>query len=143
MPGTDLLDIKQDFIMFRNDDRSMFVRVEYSDGTVVDLTGGLARLLVKENLADLDGNAKIDKKIDTTLRADGHIDDPLPTGDGDPQMFFLINPGDTNLLDLLTDDKWYHYWVQIKQASGDYTTVLWGRFGLEVEGVLTTGWSVP
>jgi hypothetical protein len=140
--ASDLLEIYEDFIMFRGDDRSVPVNVRYSDGTAVDLTGGGARLLVKLNKTDADGAAKIDKKIDTTLRAAGHIDDPIPTLATDPQMFFLIDPGDTSVLLLPSDGTTYHYWVQILQASGDYTTVLWGKWILEREGV-TQGWTVP
>ena len=56
--AANLEDIYQDFIMFQGDDRSVFVRVEYSDDSVVDLTGGSARLLVKENKTDSEQGAR-------------------------------------------------------------------------------------
>jgi len=126
--------------MFRGDDRDFPVRVEFSNGDPVDMTGGEAKLMVKTSPEVADPGT-FSKTISTSLTADGHVDAPLGAAEV-PQMFFLIDPGDTSALSLASEGAEYHYAVMVKQASGDYTTVLWGKWTLEQER-MATGWSAP
>lgn len=91
----------------RRDDKTFTFYFYDENGDAIDLTGAVLYTTVKQNIDDLDANAKISTTLAVTAPATGGI------------ATWTIVPADTQYLSGL------YYWdVQLKSVTGKITTLI-------------------
>ena len=98
----------------RGDTKPITLKFKDKDGNPVDITGATIWFTVKKSPADDDSLAVIQKEITTHINPTGGISS------------FTIEHLDTNNLELIS----YYYDIQLVDAGGNVTTVIYGKFKL-------------